>query len=281
MPFQNITLAALQARLAQRYEQATFWAPASAQFALNESLRLWNLITGMARHTVNVLTVVDDPYIVLNIPATQQWLKVTRVSVPAPFRELNPTSLAGLDASFPGWEKQTTLTASGVGTAPRYWAPAGVTRLAVFPADTAVINGGNGPRTLAVDGISCASVLVAPDDFLDLGDEELTAILGYALHVLSFSKGADALAGTRPLYLAFLKAAADRNAVFAASSFYRKIIGLDWTRLAYPLRAASSVAAADQLIGEGGNGSNGQRGGRGGQGGQGGPAGQPGVSPGT
>ncbi len=252
----NTTLAALEARLARRTEQATFWTSSSAQFALNEALRVWNLMTGTARQTVSVLTVVDDPYI--DLPVPQSWLKVTRVSVPTPFRELNPTSLAGLDASFPGWEKQTTLTASGVGTAPRYWAPAGVTRIAVYPADTAVLSGGNGPRTLAVDGISCASVLAADSDFLDVGDEELTAILGYALHVLSFSKGAAALAGTQPLYLAFLKAAAARNGVFAASSIYRTIIGLDWTRLAYPLRAPASGTTVGPLIGEESSGRDGQ-----------------------
>jgi len=265
MPFQNITLTQLLQRLTRRYDQAVFWSAADATFALNESLRVWNLITGVARQTVNVLTVVDDPYILL--PSPQQWLKVTRASIPTPFRELNPTSLAGLDASFPGWEKHTTLTASGVGTAPRYWAPVGVSQIAVYPADTTIIGGGNGPRTLAVDGISCANVLVANGDFLDLGDEELTAILGYALHVLSFSKGAEALTSTKPLYLAFLKAAADRNAVFAASSFFRKIIGLDWSRLAYPLRAASSVATAGTLIGEGGSGQQSESGGAAGSGG--------------
>lgn len=251
MPFQNLTLAALQARLATRTELAVFWSADSAQRALNESLRCWNLITGTARQTVNVLTIVDDPYIALPVP--QSWLKVTRVRVPSPSRELNPTSLAGLDASFPGWEAHTTLTAVGVGQAPRYWAPAGVTRIAVYPADTTILAGGNGPRTLAVDGISCANVMIAAGDFLDLGDEELTAILGYALHVLSFSKGAAALTATMPLYLAFLKAAAERNAIFASSSFYRRLIGWDFNRAAYPLRAQSSLVAAAARLEPGGN----------------------------
>ena len=227
--------------------------------ALAESVRLWNLFTGLSRTTISVSTVPDTPYIDLTVPARQQWLRPTRVRVPAPSaRELNPSSLAGLDLSFPGWEAHTTLTAPGGLTAPRYWAPAGMARLAVYPADTTVVAGGNGPRTLAVDGITCASVLVSAGDFLDMGDEELTALLGYALHVLSFSKGADALAATRPLYLAFLKAAADRNAVFAASSFYRKIIGQDWSKLAYPMRSASSIATADTLLGSLGGVSDGQ-----------------------
>jgi hypothetical protein len=252
MPYQNTTLTALLTRLARRTEQAPFWSPDTAARALNESLRVWNLVTGIARQTVNVLTVVDDPYILLTLPAPQQWLKVTRVRIPAPARELNPTSLAGLDASFPGWEAHTTLTAVGVGTAPRYWAPAGVTRIAIYPADTTILAGGNGPRTLAVDAISCANVMVAAGDFLDLGDEELTAILSYALHVLSFSKGAAALTSTMPLYLAFLKAAAERNAVFASSSFYRRIIGWDFTRAAYPLRAQSSLLTAAARLEPGG-----------------------------
>jgi hypothetical protein len=258
MPFQNQSLAALQTRLARRYEGAPFWAATSAQFALNEALRVWNLITGISRQTVNVSTVVDDPYILL--PAPQSWLKVTRVRVPSPARELNPTSLAGLDASFPGWEAHTTLTAIGVGTAPRYWAPAGTTRIAVYPADTTILAGGNGPRTLAVDGISCANVLSVSTDYLDLGDEELTAILGYALHVLSFSKGAAALQATMPLYVAFLKAGAERNAVFAASSFYRKIIGRDFNRAAYPLRAQSSLASGQARSTPGGDSEPGQPG---------------------
>jgi hypothetical protein len=254
MPYQTQTLTTLLARLALRYEQAVYWTPAAATMALAEAMRLWNLFTGLSRLTASVLTTENDSYIDLTTASTgiaaPQWLKITRVRIPSPARELNPTSLAGLDLSFPGWERHTTLTAAGVGTAPRYWAPAGMARLAIYPADTTILAGGNGPRTLAIDAIVCANVLVAGTDYLDLGDEELTALLGYALHVLSFSKGADALAATRPLYLAFLKAAADRNAVFAASSLYRKITGLDWTRLAYPLRSASSTAAAAALTAE-------------------------------
>ncbi len=247
MPFATTSLTALLARLAQRTESAVFWTPDSATRAINEAIRLFNLITGLSRTTATVSTIPDTPYLAVISPAPAHWLKITRVRIPSPARELNPISLAGLDLTFPGWEAHTTLTAPSGLTAPRYWAPAGMGRLAVYPADTTVVAGGNGPRTLAVDGIISANVLVSAGDFLDMGDEELTALLGYALHVLSFSKGAAALQATRPFYLAFLKAAADRNAVFAASSFYRKVIGQDWTRLAYPLRSASSVTTAVAL----------------------------------
>lgn len=246
--YQTVTLTQLLARLSQRTETAPFWSTTAATYALHEAIRLFNLFTGIARAEVLVSTVPDTPYI--NLPDPGQCLKVVRVRRAATLHELNPTSLAGLDASFPGWEAYTTLTAVGVGSAPRYWAPAGTGRIAIYPADTTVVAGGNGPRLLRVDLITCANVPVASSDFLDLGEEEIGVICGYALHVLSFSKGATALAATRPLYLAFLKAAADRNAVFAASSFFRKIIGLDWSRLAYPLRSASSETAAAVLTGE-------------------------------
>jgi hypothetical protein len=258
MPFQNTTLTALLARLALRYESAPFWAQPSAIFALNEALRLWNLLTGMARLSANIQTIVDNPYLDLTTASTgiaqPQWLKITRVRRAAALQELNPVSLAGLDAAFPGWEAQTTVTAR-VSSVPRYWAPAGAGRLAIYPKDTSIGAGGNGPRTLIIDAISCANVLVNGGDFLDLGDDELNVLVGYALHVLSFSKGTTALAQTRPLYLAFLKAAAERNAIFAASSFYRKIIGQDWTRLAYPLRSPSALATAAALTGEAADGS--------------------------
>ena len=255
MPFQNTTLTALLARLALRYESAPYWSQTAATFALVEAIRLWNLFTGMACLSVNVQTIVDDPYIDLTTAstgiATQQWLKVTRVRLAATQRELNPISLAGLDAAFPGWEAHTTLT-TFVATQPRYWAPAGMARIAIYPKDTSVVSGGNGPRTLVVDAISCANVLVSGGDFLDLGDDELSILAGYALHVLSFSKGARALADTRPLYLAFLQAAAEKNAVFAASSVYRKIIGQDWTRLAYPLRDTTAATMGAALSGTAG-----------------------------
>ncbi len=226
MPFTTTTLATLQTRLAERYDQQPFWTADQARRAINEGLRIWNAITGTARATAALQTVPNDPF----LPVGGTVEKVTRVRMGT--RTLNPTSLFDLDQLIPNWEAQTTATGGSVPTAPRFWAPVGVTEIALWPADASIP-----PSALTVDGIVAAPILVNPGDFLTLGDEEINTLLGYALHVLSFAKGSAALQATRPLYLAFLKSATEQSTNLGARSLYRKIVGLDRTRLAVSLAA--------------------------------------------
>lgn len=242
--FQNTTLAILQTRLAERYDGQPFWTADQARRAINEGLRIWNLITGTWRGAAAGLTTVpEDPYLFVG----GQVEKVTRVRIGG--RVLNPTSLEALDQLQPNWE----AASAPAGTSCRYWAPVGISTIAIYPADAAP-----GQQVVSLTGVLNAPILVNPGDFLDLGDEEINTLLGYALHVLSFAKGIAALAATRPLYVAFIKAASDRNAVFAASSLYRKLIGMDFTRFANPMRDAATAqgglslaAAQDQTAGGG------------------------------
>lgn len=240
IPGPGASLATLQTRLTERYDGQVFWTPDQARRAINEALRIWNLITGAFRtpYPQGLVTIPNDPY--LFVGGTIE--KVTRVRFLLPTgRELNPISIFQLDQLFPGWEGLTTAS-PGQPTAPRYWAPVGLNEIAIFPADAA------GPRAIYIEGIVAATPLVNPTDTLPLGDEEINTLLGYALHVLSFSKGLVALQNTKPLYLAFLKAAAKRNAVFAASSLYRKLIGRDMQRDAQPLRDQPTSDNADAVI---------------------------------
>lgn len=233
--FQNTTLATLQARLAERYDGQVFWTADQARRAINEGLRIWNVITGTWRgSTAGLVTIPGDPYLFVD----RSVAKVTRVSIGT--RVLNPASLQQLDQLAPGWENSSAPAA----TSCRFWAPVGLTVIALSPADAFPAQ-----QAITVDGIVAAPVLVNGGDFLDLGDEEINTLLGYALHVLSFAKGISAIAATRPLYVAFIKAAADRNAVFAASSVYRKLIGLDFTRFAVPMKDAMRAAAGQALAG--------------------------------
>lgn len=241
--FQNTTLATLLIRLAERYEGQAFWTADQARRAINEGLRIWNVVTGTWRaRAVGLVTIPDDPYLFVGGAVE----KVTQVKIGT--RVLNPTSIDQLDQFTRNWE----ATAAPAATSCRFWAPVGLTVIALSPADAAP-----GQQVISVDGIVAAPILVNPGDFLDLGDEEINTLLGYALHVLSFAKGADALASTRPLYIAFIKAAAARNAVFAASSLYRKLIGLDFMRYALPMRSAPAAAVGEALVasqsGEGGS----------------------------
>lgn len=243
MPYQNTTLAQLQVLLAQRYDGQPFWTADQARRALNEGLRIYNLITGARRAAIALNTIPNDPYLAV----VGTLVKGTRVSMNG--RVLAPCSLFGLDHGLHNWESTTTAT-PGAPPAPAYWAPVGLTEIAIYPADAA------GPRAIVVDGVISTALLVNPGDFVDLGDEEVGALLGYALHALSFAKGIEALTRSRPGMVALFKAAAKKNAVFAASSFYRKIIGVDRTRYQQPIEAPVDPAA-QQVIGSlaGGGGS--------------------------
>lgn len=232
--FQNTTLAVLLVRLAERYDGQPFWTADQARRAINEGLRIWNVITGTWRgSSVGLITVPNDPYLYVGGAVE----KVTRVVVGT--RVLNPTSLQQLDQLMPNWEGLTAPAALSC----RHWAPVGLTEIALSPADAAPAQ-----QAISVSGVVAAPILVNAGDFLDLGDEEINTLLGYALHTLAFAKGVAVLSATRPLYLAFLKSAANRNAVFAASSLYRKLIGLDFLRYAKPMKDQNTASMGEQLV---------------------------------
>lgn len=250
MPYQTITLTQLLARLAERYESQPFWTSDQARRAINEGLRIWSLVTGTWQTAFASTTVPNDPYQVVS----GTMVKGTRVTING--QRLYLSSIYAFDHSIRNWEGTTTATA-GAPSRPMYWAPVGLTEIAIYPADATVLG-----LPLVVDGVRQSPILVNGGDFLDLGDEEINTLLGYALHVLAFYKGAEALAKTRPLYVAFIHAAAKRNAVFAASNLYRKMVGVDWTRYDRPMEitttqtepALAAIGAGSTGPGSGGQG---------------------------
>lgn len=219
MSFQNTTLGTLKTRLAEKYDGQIFWSADQARRAINEGLRIYNLITGIFRTPTVVTTIPNDPYLAV----AGVLIKGTRVTIGG--RVLAASSLWGLDYGRHGWEGATILSGGMHPSQITDWAPVGLTEIALYPADSP-----SGVTSVTVDGVICTTPLVADGDFLNLGDEEINTLLGYALHVLSFAKGSEALAKTQPYRIAFYKAAALRNATFAASSMYRKIIGEDRLR---------------------------------------------------
>lgn len=223
MPYPTTTLTTLLTRLAERYDGQPWWTADSARRAINEALRMWNLITGTWTTTLTVQTDPTTPYILL--PSI--LLKSTRISFNG--TALIASSIFGFDHAIPNWQAHTTTSGGIVPTQPAYWAPVGLSVIAIFPRDA------SGPRDLLVKGVTATPVLVNGSDPLQLGDEEINTLLGYALSALAFSKGAATQQRFLPLYIEFYKAAAKRNSVFAGSGLYRKIIGLDRTRRAQPM----------------------------------------------
>jgi len=209
------TLADLQTRIAERAQSVPFWTATEATRALNEALRVWNMLTGEWKARVVVPMVPYDPWVPL--PGTIVF--GFRCSWRS--RPLVPTTLASLDDGVPSWRTDSTASGGRVPSRPITWAPAGLSLLAVWPSDAV------GGDVLACDGIAQTPVLAAPADVLDLGDETLNVLLGYALHHLAFKEGGPRFAATIPLYQAFLKAALERNAELGESRLFRRHAGLD------------------------------------------------------
>jgi len=234
--YQQATLATLKARLADRYESVPYWSAAEATSALNEGLRIYSCATGFWREEVLTVTVPNDHYVALPGSMVQgtrvKWNDLA----------LEPVSRFDLDYQIPNWRGTTTAT-SGAPSRPLYWARVSLTSLLIYPADAYASVGGT--HALSINGVRNTPILVNDADFVDLGQELFDVLLGYATHVLAFKLGGDALVSTYPGWLAFLAAAAKENREFAATTYYRKLMGLDHLRrLQPPERAADSLVAA-------------------------------------
>lgn len=245
--YQQVTLATLKARLAERYESVPYWTADEARRALNEGLRIWSAATGFWRTPYLTQTVPNDPYVAL--PGTLvSGSRVTWNDLP-----LEPASLFDFDYQIPNWRGTTTATA-GAPTRPLYWARVGLTQLAIYPADAFASVGGT--HALLVNGIRSTPILISDPDWVDLGQEQFDVLLGYAAHVLAFKLGGQALIATYPGWLALLTAAAQENRQFAASAFYRRVTGADALRRSLPAERAlqtlpDAALAADVAGSEG------------------------------
>lgn len=234
MAYQAVTLDDLLILLAARTEQQPFWTADQARRAINEGLRIFNLITGIFRTASTQPLIPDDNY--LYVGGT--LIKGTRVTMSG--RPLVLTSINALDKLVRGWPNVNTASGGVVPPEVVWWAPVGLTEILVYPKEAPP-----GQSLITIDGVRSTPILRTGGDYLNLGREEINSLLGYALHVLSLAKGIEALTNTRPLYVEFLKAAAKQNAIFGASSLYRKLIGLDRTRTEGPMRDAQTQATGE------------------------------------
>lgn len=238
MSFQQVSLGTLKARLADRYESVPYWSADEARRALNEGLRVFSAATGFWRTPYLTQTVPNDPYVAL--PGTLvQGTRVMWNDLP-----LEPASLFDFDYALTNWRGTTTATA-GAPSRPVYWARISLSLLVIYPADAFASVGGT--HALTINGIRNTPILVNDADWVDLGQEQFDVLLGYAAHVLAFKLGGEALVASYPGWLAFLKAAAQENAQFAASAFYRRVVGLDQQRRMTPLEKVVRTIVDDAL----------------------------------
>ena len=205
MTYQRITLAQLKARLTDRVgNNEVFWVGKEKQDAINEAICVWQALTGYWTEEFVFTPPVsgnwqDTPSQVASI----QSLRYNNGEIPL-------TSLFELDFGSPGWE--------GTNGSPAEWSPAGLTLMILRP-------GYSGSGTVTVRGIKEAPTLENAGDYIDIGDEELDKLLGYAHHILSFKEGNPEFEATQGQLQEFIAAAAFRNARFAKSAFYKNFMG--------------------------------------------------------
>jgi hypothetical protein len=233
MAYQQTTLADLRASLRDRTEFVPWWTDDDADAALNEAVRVWSCATAAFRTSVSQVTVPNDPFVAL--PGT--LMQVTRLLFAG--TPMERVSLTDLNLTIPNWRGTTTATA-GAPTTPIYWAPLSLSLLVIYPADAA-------SHALTVEGIRATPLLIAEDDFIDVGAEELNQLLGYAVHALAFKNGGQTLASTYPQWVGFLKAAAEHNQQFARSAFYRRVQGQDQLRRIPPVESQAQPTLLDEL----------------------------------
>lgn len=233
MPYQQLTLADLRARLLARWESTPYWEPAEATLYINEALQCWAMLTGRwkTRLTLSTTALTYE----VSLPASM----VYRMRLAFNGYPLSPTSLTDLDNGQPNWRAETTSNV-GVPDRPTLWAPVSLTLIYIWPQDAI---GGN---ALVVDGVSATPTLVDDADFVDLSEADVTLLLGYALHAASLKKGGAWFQATLPLFRDFLTAAGVENDLITTSQAYRKFLG----RQADPLKrwkgAGSSVSTLVQ-----------------------------------
>lgn len=215
MPYQQYTWSQLRQRLQDKYEDVPFWTDAEALLAFNEALRVWNTLTGWWKRRVTLTTTANAYYYTL--PATL----VYRMRVEVSGKPLFNSSLSDLDNGRRRWMRETTTSGGDVPTRPSMWAPVSLLTIAIWPADA------TGGRPMILDGVSNTPVLVTDPDFVDVGEDTLTVLLGYALHAAALKKGGPYFAATQKFFKDFLIAAGEENDQLKTSQVYRRYLGLD------------------------------------------------------
>jgi hypothetical protein len=195
-------------------DDSTFWQREEKDFAANESLRVWQAMTGEFPATA-FLTANGDVY--YDVP--RQLVSVQRVLFEG--NPLAQTSLAELDYGSPGWE--------GTAGTPTSWAPIGLNLFALSPAPAS----GN----IVVEGLAELETLVGPSATVTFMDDVLSSLEAYGHHYLVFKEGGQEFKAAQDGLQHVTEAGAVRNQEILTTDFYRAYKGLQRDEGQRPSRA--------------------------------------------
>ena len=171
----SITRANLVSRVYSRLEgNSAFYPLEEVSDAINEAIRLINLITGFLQATGTVTTVAGQS--IYSVPSSV--LIPTRVSLNG--RYLNKTTVRRLGHAEPTWMRDTTATTH---RPTQDWCPIGLKSFAIYPADA------NSGKILSVTGVAEPTILVNDSDAIQYPSEFADAIEEYAAHACMIKGG--------------------------------------------------------------------------------------------
>lgn len=125
MPYTRCTLAELDKRLWERLDLHPYYTVQDRWDGLRIALKIWQAATSVWQASVPANAIVGDPYV--PVPGLAQVTGVRWNGVP-----LSPTTVSELDAIAPNWRNEVAGT-GGRPTTPKYWAPIGLTTVALWP----------------------------------------------------------------------------------------------------------------------------------------------------
>ena len=194
MSYARTTLTTLRARLLERVGgSGKFWVTAELDYAINEALAAWNLLTGDLVTSENK-TGVSAGTETISLSATA--LLPFRITATDGATILTPTTLKDLDQGEYGWRDDANST-------PQFWAASGRDLVWIYPQpDATAVAGTNDFTVEEYDG---AQQLVNAGDYIQVGDEDLDAIMNYAQAYLAFKEGpGEGTDNVQPLFQLFV-----------------------------------------------------------------------------
>jgi hypothetical protein len=167
MPYTSLIADVAHKRLRERWDDSPFWTTLDAYDALRVALAAWQAATGYWTGRVAVPVVPGDPFV--PVPGLEQVTAVRWEGQPL-FR----TTVAELDFMRPGWRADVAGT-TGRLPRPWYWAPVGLTTVAIWPTAAGI-------GALDVDGLAPAPAptLQSGSTPIDLGEEHGAGLLDLA-----------------------------------------------------------------------------------------------------
>lgn len=227
MAFTQITRGQLRTRVLERLGigGGVWWRVDEINRNIQRALRTWNALTGYWKTRVSIGPTVAGK-VWYSVPGTViTGFRLLFNGIP-----LGPSSIQALNMGRSSWESDTTTTGGEVPTQPQIWAPAGLTLMAIWPADAV---GGN---SLNADGIADTPILTVDGDFVNIDTSELDCLLDYIEHLCQFKSGAEVLQNSQALLQDFLKAASVRNQMLSSSNLFKKWMGLQMDEESDPRR---------------------------------------------